>query len=303
VKTQTKILIVGGNGFIGTNLISRAVSLGWNVTNLSLSKNDKSLAHNSIVTDIANPEQLKKNLTDHSYDFVINCAGYVDHSPFFENGAAIINTHFNGIVNLINLIDKSKLKKFINIGSSDEYGANKSPQNEQSRENPFSSYSLAKTAASHFLQMMNQSESFPGTTIRLFLVYGPGQARNRFIPQIINGCIEDHNFATSGGDQIRDFCFIDDAIDAIFLALISKEASGKILNIGSGEPIEIKSMINLLKHMIGTGKPQLGKIPYRSSENMSLYADINLAKNILQWSPKISLEAGLRLTIDSFLSN
>jgi len=300
---KTKILVVGGNGFVGSNIISRAVNLGWYVTNLSLSKNEETLAHQYIEADISNITKLKKRLTDNSFDYVINCGGYVDHSLFHENGSRIIATHFNGVINLVNLIDRSKLKKFLNIGSSDEYGGNLSPQNEESREQPISSYSLAKTASSHFLQMLHQSENFPATTVRLFLVYGPGQSNNRFIPQIIHGCICDKKFATSGGKQLRDFCYIDDVIDAIFLALKSHTINGRVVNIGSGDPRKIKEIINIIQAIIGKGQPQLGKLKYRPYENMSLYADISLAKEVLKWKPKTSLENGLRSTINYYLSN
>ena len=70
---------------------------------------------------------------------------------------------------------------------------------------PISPYSLGKTASTHFLEMINKTEGFPLLYIRLFLVYGPGQNQDRFIPQIIKGCIKDENFDTSFGKAIERF--------------------------------------------------------------------------------------------------
>ena len=104
-------------------------------------------------------------------------------------------------------------------------------------------------------------------------------------------------FKVSEGDQLRDFCYIDDTINAIYKILFSKKTKGKILNIGSGRPITIKKMIKKVVKLIGSGKPIFGAFPYRKGENMSLYANIDEIKQVLKWKPKISLEEGLNRTI------
>ena len=298
-KTR-EILVIGGNGFIGQNIINRANDLEWNTTNLSYNNDKTGAADHFIKADISDLTGLQNALTNNSYDYVVNCGGYVDHSSFFNTGFDTIKTHLNGVMNLISCLDKSKIKKFINIGSSDEYGQNKSPQKESFREEPFSAYSFAKSASSHFLQMMYKSEKIPTLTIRLFLVYGPGQEKNRFIPQIISGCLNNDIFDTSSGEQIRNFCFIDDVIDAIFLSMNSDDVNGKIINIGSSHAIKINEAVNIIKNLIGSGQPQFGKVQHRPFENMSLFPDVKLANELLKWEPKIALEEGILKTIKSF---
>ena len=97
-----------------------------------------------------------------------------------------------------------------------EYGNNEAPQIENQREDPISSYSCAKVAATYFLQMLHKTENFPVVILRPFLIYGPQQNDKRFIPQVIKGCLEKKEFPTSKGLQIRDFCFIGDFVGSIF---------------------------------------------------------------------------------------
>ena len=120
------------------------------------------------------------------------------------------------------------------------------------------------------------------------------------MPQVINGCLKDESFPTSRGDQIRDFLYIDDLIDAIFLALHSEAADGHILNIGSGKPLKIKDLIEVIQKKISKGMPIYGKIPYRDNENMSIFTEIKKAKALLNWEPKVSLDDGIKRTINYY---
>jgi nucleoside-diphosphate-sugar epimerase len=146
--------------------------------------------------------------------------------------------------------------------------------------------------------MLYRTEQLPVVILRPFLVYGPGQGMERFIPQVINGCIEGKKFPTSEGKQLRDFCFIGDFVRSIFSSIDNTEAFGEVINIASGEPISIKDVVTKIQNIVTTGSPQFGKAAYRVGENMELYADITKAQKLLNWQPKISLEEGLKKTID-----
>jgi len=296
------MLIVGGTGFIGKYTVKEALALGFQVT--IISKNHKAPSERIkdveyLLIDISKKDKLYNQLKDKAFHYVINLGGYVDHSNYSSGGEEVVDTHFNGTKNLINCINKDSLRSFIQIGSSDEYGANLAPQNESQRESPISPYSFAKTSATHFLQMLYKTEHFPVVILRPFLVYGPGQSMERFIPQIISGCIEGRNFPTSEGRQLRDFCFIGDFIQSIFSSIDNTEVFGEVINIASGEPISIKDVVTIIQNIISTGRPQFGKVAYRTGENMELYADITKAKKLLNWQPEVSLEEGLKKTIDS----
>ena len=148
--------------------------------------------------------------------------------------------------------------------------------------------------------MLHCTENFPAVILRLFLTYGPGQDAGRFIPQIICSCRNNDTFPVSAGEQLRDFCYIDDTVSAIFHALEKQEVNGEVLNVASGEPVKIRDMIEKVCALTGSGKPQYGKVSYRPGENMALYANISKGKKILQWEPRTNIDIGLQKTINYY---
>ncbi|HHT9159095.1 MAG TPA: NAD-dependent epimerase/dehydratase family protein [Candidatus Brocadiaceae bacterium] len=303
-NNSDKILIVGGTGFIGRHLAEKCLSYTPNVTCLGI---NNTIARHQLwekikvrQADICNKDQLKAVLCNGQFNYVFNLGGYIDHTLFSKGGRKLIESHYIGLMNLLECLDRKEVKGFVQIGSSDEYGNNIAPQKETMREHPISPYSLAKVAASHFLQMLYNTEEFSGTVLRLFLVYGPGQNDQRFIPQIIKGCLKNAEFKTSEGDQLRDLCYIDDVVNAMIYAAISPFSKGHIINVASGVPVRIKDVIQKIIVLTGGGRPLWGAHPYRKGENMELYADISLAKAMLQWEPTTPLDRGLQKTIDYY---
>ena len=292
---KENILIVGGTGFIGYHLAISCVQKNFSVTCIStkiptIKRRVKKVKY--IRLDISNKKEVKKKITQ-TYDYVVNLGGYVDHT----NKKKTYNSHFIGCRNLANIFTKKKLKAFVQMGSSMEYGKNISPLNETFKCNPLSIYGRAKFLASKFLIQKYKENKFPTIVLRLFQAYGPNQDVNRLIPIIIVGCLKNEKIACSPGEQLRDFVYIDDVIRAIFLSLKSKKALGKIINIGFGRPKKVKNIIHMIKDMIGKGRPEFGKIKMRKDEIKALYPCLRQAKKILKWKPKEKLNDGLKKTI------
>lgn len=301
MKPKKKILIVGGTGFIGFHLAKKSLKKGWQVTSIS-SRHPKKIRFlkkvKYIRSDITNKKLLKKSTKD-TYDYVVNLGGYVDHS----NKKKTFKSHYEGCQNLAQIFLKKKISSFIQIGSSLEYGASKSPQKENVKCNlksVRSVYGKAKLLSSKYVINLFKKKKFPSTVIRFYLVYGPKQDINRFIPTIINGCLKNKKFPTSDGSQLRDFLYIDDAIRAIIMCLENKKSRGQILNIGTGKPKLIKKVIQMVKKVSKGGKPQYGMFKLRKFDIPKLYPNINKVKNKIKWSPKVSFEKGIKITVRDF---
>jgi nucleoside-diphosphate-sugar epimerase len=300
---NSHLLVIGGTGFIGHHLLKAALIDGFQITSVSLNKPNAARFIDGVRYlhfDITDKSQIEKYI-DEKYEYVVNLGGYINHLLFKDGGRHVIEAHFNAIQNLLEIIPNGDLKRFVQIGSSDEYGDAKTPQYEELREKPISPYSLAKVASTHLLQMLHQTENLPSVILRLFLTYGPGQNSDRFLPQIIRGCLDDTEFPTSSAEQLRDFCFVEDTVQAILHALVVPEAVGEVINVSSGEPVSIRTMIDKVCNYTGTGKPQYAKIPYRAGENMALYANVEKAEKLLRWKAVTSLDEGLQKTIDWFV--
>jgi nucleoside-diphosphate-sugar epimerase len=304
ILESDRILVIGGTGFIGRHLTQKCLNYSSFVTSLGLTNSTEKKSSipgvEHIQTDISDRGKLKSVLNGKSYDYVFNLGGYIDHTPYFRGGHKVLESHFIGATNIINCLDRKRLKCFVQIGSSDEYGNKPAPQREDMRECSISTYSFSKTATSHFIQMLHFTERFPGVVARLFLVYGPGQDHKRFLPQIVLACLKGEAIETTEGRQIRDFCYVDDVVEGLIRSAVIPQAKGHIINIASGKPVFIRDMINKVVGIVGKGKPLLGARPYRTGENMELFADINLAKSLLSWEPCITLEDGLKRTIDYY---
>ena len=299
-----KILITGGTGFIGYHLAKKCLKLNWSVTSLSTKKPKKIRKLKRVkylIGDISKKKKLIKIIKPNSYDYVVNLAGYVDHSYKKKT----INSHYNGCKNLSLLFLNSKIKKFVQIGSSLEYGKIRSPQieNKLNNQKTFSVYGNAKLQSTKFLLNLNKKFNFPTTILRLYLVYGPAQDTNRVVPITIFNAIKDNNFDCSNGTQLRDFLFIDDLIKAIIKTLNNKKVNGEIINIGTGKPIKIKDLIIKICDLVGLGKPEFGKISLRKDEIIRLYPKILKSKKLLDWKSNVSLEKGLATTIKYFKSH
>ena len=300
---MNRMLVVGGSGFIGSALCRIAQVRGYAVTCLSLRKPVRALEGVIyLVANLADGKLIKQLLADRQFEFLVNCGGYIDHRSYFSGGRDLIRAHFEGVQNLLDAVDRDCLKRFVQIGSSDEYGAAVAPQSEATREASISPYSLAKAAATHFLQMLWRAEQFPAVTLRLFLTYGPGQGEQRFLPQIIRGCLQDRRFPVSEGGQLRDFCYVDDVVEGVFHALEVPAVCGRVINLASGIPVTIRFMIEQVRSIIGKGEPDFGRIAYRTGENMALWADTSLARELLGWAPQVPLEEGLARTVRYYRS-
>ena len=298
VFKKKNILIVGGTGFIGFHLAKKCKFYQFKVTSFSISKPKKKRYLKGVkymFGNIRNKNSLNK-LNHLKFHFVVNCGGYVDHI----NKRKTYDSHFNGCKNLYEYFKDKNLLAFVQIGSSSEYGRKNSPLKESFKTNPKDTYGKSKSLATNFLLKKNRENNFPSIILRFFQLFGPFQDNNRFIPFVINECLNGRKFDTSDCTQKRDFLFIDDAIRAILLSLKEKKAIGQIINIGRGKTIILKKIIKDIIKIIKKGQPYFGKIKLRSDENEIIYPDTKKAKKILNWKLKDNFNYKLKETINYY---
>ena len=292
---KERVLVVGGTGFIGKHVLKKIPSKKYKLYSIS----KKNLKHkkrikgvNYLKCDISNSKELNKKISK-KFDHIINLSGYVDHSNRKEN----MNCHFNGCKNLVKFFNNTEIKTFIQVGSSLEYGNKTSPQSENERCNPRGSYGLSKYKASNFLKNFGKLYDFPYIIIRPYQIYGPNQKKNRLIPQTIEACLKNKKFDCTDGLQKRDFLFIDDFVDLIKKIIKNKKIRKEIFNVGYGKPIKVRNIIEKITKMIKKGKPMYGSIKMRKDEILKLYPNTRKVKKFFNWTPKISINIGLKKTI------
>ena len=296
------VLITGGTGFIGANLIAKCRNKKWDIVSLSLNKKNNIKGIKEIKLNISHKNILFKKLNKFNIDYIINLAGHINH----HEKKKTYNTHFKGCKNLIDFAVKKKIKKFIQIGSSVEYGFTKSPitsNNKLSVKNLKSTYGISKLKASNYLVNISKNRNLKYIILRPFLVYGPGQSINRLIPNTIINCLKNKNFNCSDGQQVRDFLYIDDFVNLVMECIENKNVYNKILNVGSGKPVKVKKIINSIQKLIKKGKPVFGKISLRKDEPLILFPNLKNTYKYLKWRPKKLLNIGLIDTIKYYKKN
>ena len=301
---KKKILIVGGTGFLGYHLAKKCLSKKWEVSSISINRPKKIRYLKKVhymFLDISKKELIKKKIKK-NYDYVVNFGGYVNHSEKLKT----YKSHYVGCKNLTDFFLTKKIKSFIQIGSCVEYGNTMSPQLETSKTNVKtlqSTYGKAKLKATNYLLKQYKRNNFPSTILRLYLVYGPRQDFNRFVPLIIKGCLSNSLFPCSSGIQYRDFLYVDDFVNLIFACLKNKKSAGEVFNIGSGKPQKIKKIILKIQKFIKLGKPEFGKVKFRKDEILKLYPSIQKAKQLIGWYPKVRFDQGIISTINFYKKN
>ncbi len=297
-----KILIVGGTGFIGYHLGCKLIKKNWNVFSIS-TKKPKKIRYNKkfeyLFCNIANKKKLYNILDDIEFDYVVNCGGYVDH----KNKKKTFDSHFLGCKNLADYFLNKDLKSFIQIGSSIENGFQKSPQKEKLITDVTkmkSIYGLSKLKATNYLIKLYKKKDLPVTILRLYLAYGKKQDLNRFLPITINSCLKNKDFDCSNGLQKRDFVYVDDVVEAIYRSMLHKKSKGEIFNLGSGKPLKIRDIIEMVRKKVSGGNPQYGKIKFRKDEIKYLFPSIQNITKKINWRPRVSFNDGLKKTIEYY---
>lgn len=299
---KKSILICGGTGFLGYHLAKKLELSNWKIYSISTRKPQKLRKIKNVkylYCDISKKKNLHKILNKINVDFVVNFSGYVDHT----NKKKTISSHYFGLKNLINFYLKKKISKFIQIGSSLEYGKSKSPHKESIKikiENLKSPYSRSKLKSTKFLEKIGKKFKFPYIIVRPYLIYGPYQDSNRIIPFVINKCLENKSFPTSSGNQKRDFLYVNDFIKILYKLMINQKIKREILNIGTGKSIKVKNVIYLIKKKIGSGKPIFDKIRLRKDESKIYYPDIKKLRGFIKDFNFTDLNFGLNKTINYY---
>ncbi len=304
---DTKVLVTGVSGFIGSHLARRLVAEGAEVyglvrksSNLRRIQDLKSQL-NLHYADLRDFESVRKAVQDIKPQKVFHLAAYVDVSRSFEVMDEMVEVNMKGTLNLLRALDGTGYDCFINTGTCEEYGDNPVPFMEEQIPNPVSPYSASKAATTVFCQMLHKSLGLPIITLRPFLTYGPGQESNMLIPSLIKGAIKGEALEMTPGEQTREFNYVDDIVDGFIKASTSPGAIGEIINIGNGLEYRVRDVVEMILRLMNSRlKPKFGALDYRPGEAWHFYCDNTKAKEILGWRPKVNLEDGLKMTISWF---
>ena len=301
------VLITGATGFIGSHLAERLVGEGAEVTlavepgasqaNI-VSILDKVRVHE---VDLRDGQTVRQLVREYQPSKVYHLAAVGVTEPDIDPLLAV-QVNVLGTLNLLEALRETDCDCFINTGTCYEYGHNNPPMREDQMVDPINAYAASKSATWLFCNMYHRTHGYPIVTVRPFTVYGPRQSEHALIPQVILSALRGEDFEMTGGEQTRDFTYVDDVVEGYIRASLSEKAIGQTINLGAGEEHAIKDVVlKVLELMNSPVRPLIGALPYRPGEIQRLYADSNKARELLGWQPQVGLEEGLRRTIDWYI--
>lgn len=298
---KKKIIVTGGAGFIGSNLVDELVKHGHKIIVLDnlitgrLSNLDKVKKNIDFVNiDISNNERSLDRYFN-KIDWVFHLAGQADVVPSITNPESYFKTNVVGTLNVLQASKKANIKKLVYAASASCYGIPKKyPTDESSKIDPKYPYALTKLFGEQLVLHWAKVYNMPNLSLRFFNAYGPrsrtagayGAAIGVFLAQkLFNKPLT----IVGDGNQTRDFIYVSDLVEAIILSA-EKGKNSEAYNVASGK----ETSINTIANIIGGEKIN---IPKRPGETDRSLADISKAQSELNWQPKVLIEEGIKILL------
>lgn len=241
-------------------------------------------------------EALRKSLAGISADVVFHLASYGVQAPDRDR-EQLIEGNIRLTAHLLEAVQGWPLQKFLFAGSCSEYAPAESqaPIRESHPLQPTSVYGAAKAAAELYGNALALQLQIPFVTLRLFNVFGPGEGPHRLIPFISDHLLRDQKAELTGGEQVRDFLYVEDVARALVAAASSHLRSHEAYNVCSGRPAAVRELGESAADALGKPRELLewGKRPYRNDESMWVVGDNAKFTEATRWQPHLDLRAGV----------
>lgn len=308
------ILVTGADGFIGSHLTEYLLNKGYKVKALSLYNSfnfwgwleeipeNKNL---EIVTgDVRDPDfclQIQKDV-----DITFNLAALIAIPFSYTAPSSYIDTNINGCLNICQAARELGNVRVIQISTSEVYGtAQYVPIDEKHPKQPQSPYSASKIGADALAMSFYYSFNLPVTIARPFNTFGPRQSARAIIPSIITQIATGKKVLQLGDlSPTRDLNFVLDTCEGLYRISQSDETIGKEVNVSSNYEISMQGVVDLIKKIMKADDVEIvtdaQRIRPKNSEVRRLWGDNMLIKNLTGFTPKYSLEEGLKITTDWF---
>jgi nucleoside-diphosphate-sugar epimerase len=306
-----KVLVTGGGGFIGSNLVRALLERGDDVRVLD----NFSTGNRANLADIAGElEMVEGELR--SYERVHAATRGVE--VVFHQGAlpsvprsvqdplttAAVNTE--GTLNVLLAARDESVRRVVFASSSSVYGnSDELPRVETQNPDPISPYGVSKLAAERYCVSFSRVYPLETVALRYFNVFGPNQDPSSqyaaVVPRFITAIGEGRPVPIYGdGEQQRDFTYVANVVEANLLAADAERVSGTIVNVATGRATSVHELADTIGSILGT-TVERELHPARTGDIRDSYADVARARELLGWEARIGLEDGLRIAAESFL--
>ena len=315
-----KILVTGGLGFIGSNLIKLLLNKNYTVLNIDKItyasnfyntidfKNKKK--YKFIKCDLNNQTKLKKIITDFKPNGIFNIAAETHVDRSIDGPKNFIYSNIIGTFNILEILRKNKFRtKLIHISTDEVYGdVIKGRSKETDAYRPSSPYSASKAASDHLVTSYVRTYQIPAIVTNCSNNFGPRQHPEKLIPKLIYNILNNKNLPIYGkGINSREWIFVEDHCRALIKVYTSGKV-GEFYNIGSNYNLDnltvVKKLLSVAKNKIKLGKNvKIVFVKDRPGHDLRYAIDSNKIKKNLKWKIKFNFMSGLKKTFEWYFYN
>ena len=335
IDNQYTWLITGAAGFIGSNLVEKLLILNQKVVGLdnfetgyqhnldqALEDAQTTLASNNCTLSTDNFRFIEGDIRDvetcheacKGVDYVLHQAALGSVPRSIENPILTNENNITGFLNMLQAAKESKVKSFTYAASSSTYGDHPDlPKKEEVIGSPLSPYAVTKLVNELYAKVFQTTYNFNTIGLRYFNIFGkhqnPSGSYAAVIPKWILAMKNGHEVVINGdGTTSRDFCFIENAVQAnILAALAEKDSMNNVYNVAVGESTSLISLFNLIRKNLGNQGVSYNIDPvfqdFRIGDVKHSLADISKAYALLGYRPQYNIRSGIAKTVDWYLNN
>jgi nucleoside-diphosphate-sugar epimerase len=301
-----RYLVTGGAGFIGSNTVDELVRRGHSVVvldDLSAGKEENLAEVRSKITfvkgSIIDIEAVQKAI--HQAEYVIHLAARTSVPRSVKDPLETNKINVEGTLNVLVAARDNKVKRVVFAASSSAYGETPTlPKIETMQPQPISPYGVTKYVGELYAQTFGRCYGLENVSVRYFNIFGPrqdpGSPYSGVLSKFATAFLEDTQPVVFGdGEQTRDFTYVDNAVQANLLACEAPNASGEVINVGTGSRVSLNQTLQSLRKI--TGKNLVAKYePTREGDIRDSQAEISKARELLGYEPTVMFEEGLERT-------
>jgi UDP-glucose 4-epimerase len=286
-----RVVVTGGSGFIGGHLVRALVDAGDDVYAVSRRRRNGDGA-SWLVADLSDGASTGSVFEQVKPEVVFHLAGFVSGSRDLSAVAPSLRDNVVASVNV--LVESARCgARVVLAGSMEE------PEAGAGDASPASPYAAAKASVAAHAAMLHRLHALSVVTMRLFMVYGPGQHdRSKLVPYVVSSLLDRVPPQLSSGTRPVDWIYVDDVVRALVDVASRDDVAGDTLDIGSGVLTTVRALVERIASMIETGvRPAFGALPDRPNEVIRV-ADCESTRRAIDWKPAVALDEGLRRTIE-----
>ena len=288
------MLVTGASGFIGSHVCRRLREEGADIHGVSRAVRT-SPGVRWWQVDLTDADGVARLVTRIRPDTIYHLAGYPSGSRSLDAVLPSLKDNLVAAVNVLTAAARSECGLVLLAGSLEE------PEPVAGEPVPTSPYAAAKHAAGSFGRMFVALNDLPVINLRVFMVYGPGQAdETKLVPYVITSLLRGEPPKLSSGRRPVDWVYVKDVADAFLTASLRPDLAGETIDVGSGRLVTVRSIVELIADTMGTAvAPEFGALPDRPLETVRA-ADVEQTRDRLGWQLRTSLAEGLFATVAWF---